>query len=53
MSDYEDELWLTTIHPLATLEQIERFCERVAIKMADGISEVTARNETYKEIFCE
>jgi hypothetical protein len=47
---YEDELWLTNVNPLVSLEETEAFIERVAIKVADGTSEVTARREAYVEI---
>lgn len=47
---HEDELWLTNAYPLATIEQLDAFVERVAIKTADGISEMTARREAYVEI---
>lgn len=50
MSAYDDELWLTNAYPLATLEQLESFIERVAIKMADGTSEATARAEALREM---
>ena len=50
MSAYDDELWLTNAYPMATLEQLESFLERVAIKMADGTSEATARAEALKEM---
>jgi hypothetical protein len=50
MTTYHDELWLTGIYPLATVAQIEAFVERVAIKMADGTNETTARAEAYREI---
>lgn len=47
---YEDEIWLTTKLPTASLEQVEAFVERVAIKAADGISDETAREQSYVEI---
>jgi hypothetical protein len=47
---YEDEIWLTNAYPLATIEQLDAFVERVAIKTADGISDTTARQQAYNEI---
>lgn len=47
---YKDEIWLTKVNPLVTIEELEAFIERVAIKIADGASEVTARREAYVEI---
>lgn len=51
MTAYEDELWLTNANPLATLDEVEAFCERVAIKVADGTSVATARAEAFKELY--
>ena len=47
---YEDEIWLTSKRPTVSLEQIEAFVERVAIKTADGISDETARHQSFVEI---
>lgn len=47
---YEDEIWLTKVNPMVSLEELEAFIERVAIKVADGTSEITARREAYVEI---
>lgn len=47
---YEDEIWLTKVNPMVTVEELEAFIERVAIKVADGTSEITARREAYVEI---
>jgi hypothetical protein len=47
---YEDEIWLTKVNPRVTIEQLEAFIERVAIKVADGISEPSARQQAYCEI---
>ena len=49
MSAVDDELWLTKVHPMATIAEIEAFCERVAIKVAEGYSEATARYQAYTE----
>ncbi len=51
MKEYEDELWLTKVRPQTTESELENFLERVAIKIADGISETTARAQSYTEIF--
>ena len=42
-----DEQWLLDIHPLATEDEIENFCERVAIMVADDINEHRARQLAY------
>jgi hypothetical protein len=35
MSKYDDEIWLTSNMPLATENEVEKFCERVAICVQD------------------
>lgn len=45
-----DEDWLCRHHPRATEDEIEAFSERVAIKMADGYAELTARAESLVEM---
>lgn len=46
----EDEQWLTARLPRVTDRDIEYFCERVAIRVADGMDEGRARNLTYTEM---
>lgn len=45
-----DEEWLMRIHPYATEDELEKFEERVAIKMADGFAEIIARSEAWYEM---
>ena len=45
-----DELWLYSMIGKATMEEVEIFCERVAIRMAEDWSENRARRETLKEL---
>ena len=51
MTAIDDELWLTKVHPMATLAEIEAFCERVSIKVAEGYSEPTSRFQAYTEMY--
>lgn len=45
-----DEEWLMGRLPHPTDNEIEAFEERVAIKVANGISEVTARSEVVLDL---
>jgi hypothetical protein len=40
-----DEEWFKAMIPDATAAEIEAFCERVAIKVADGTRESDARRQ--------
>lgn len=56
MSDNHDDkerdvTWFKQTFPfVATENEVEAFCERVAIRMADGMSESRARFETASEL---
>ena len=50
MSSEQDEAWLYGRLPHPTDNEIESFCERVAIQTAQGISEVTARSEAVLDL---
>lgn len=52
MTAFLDELWLLDVHPLATDDEIENFCERVAIKIDSGIDQGSARFQAHAEIIC-
>jgi hypothetical protein len=45
-----DEDWLLRMCRDASVDEIEAFVERVAIRVAEGWSEITARSETWYEL---
>ena len=45
-----DEAWLRRYRYLATEDERDRFCERVAILVAEGVAERPARYQALREI---
>ena len=45
-----DEEWLLRHYSRATEDEIEAFAERVAIKVADGMCELTSRAEALRDV---
>jgi hypothetical protein len=45
-----DEDWLLRVCRDASEDEIEDFIERVAIRVAEGWTEITARSETWYEL---
>ena len=45
-----DEIWIYERLGKATTAEVERFCEKVAVRVAEGWEEGRARRETLKEL---